>query len=87
VYLDTDSTCVINDPAGGRRIAVRKAGSNSTVVWNPWSVLTPGLADMDPEGWRSMVCVETANVDRNAITLGPGESHVMSFTAAVEELQ
>ena len=86
VYLDTDSTCVINDPAGRRKIVVRKAGSNSTVVWNPWSVLTPGLPDMEPEGWRRMVCVETANVDRNAIALGPGESHVMSFTASVEAL-
>ena len=85
VFLNTDSTCVINDPVWRRRIVVRKAGSDSTVVWNPWSELTPGLPDMDPEGWRRMVCVETANVDANAITLNPGESHVMSFTASVEE--
>jgi glucose-6-phosphate 1-epimerase len=83
VYLNTDSTCVIHDPGHSRRIVVRKAGSQSTVVWNPWSELSPGLPDMDPEGWRTMVCVETANVDANAITLAPGESHVMSFSTEV----
>lgn len=86
VFLDTDSTCTIDDPAGERRIIVQKAGSRSTVVWNPWSTLTPTFPDMDPEGWRTMVCVEAANVDCNVITLAPGESHTMSVNVAVEKL-
>ena len=86
VFLDTDSTCTIEDAAGRRRIVVQKSGSRSTVVWNPWSTLTPTLADMEPNGWQSMVCVETANVDRNAITLAPGESHMMRLNVAVEKI-
>lgn len=85
VFLDTTSTCTIDDPAGHRRIIVEKAGSHSTVVWNPWSTLAPTLPDMDPEGWLKMVCVETANVDKNAITLAPGATHTMSFKVSVEE--
>lgn len=86
VFLDTTSTCTIDDPAGHRRITVAKEGSHSTVVWNPWSTIAPTLPDMDPEGWLNMACVETANVDKNAITLAPGATHTMSFTASIEEL-
>lgn len=86
VFLDTDSTCTIEDPAGKRRIVVQKSGSRSTVVWNPWSTLTPSFPDMEPNGWQSMVCVETANLDRNAIRLAPGKSHTMSVNIAVEKL-
>jgi D-hexose-6-phosphate mutarotase len=87
VFLDTDSTCVIEDHAGQRHIAVHKSGSNSTVVWNPWSELAPALPDMDPEGWRQMLCVETANVDRNAITLEAGTTHTMSLAVSVHPMQ
>ncbi len=86
VFLDTTATCTIDDPAGARRIIIAKAGSHTTVVWNPWSTLASTLPDMDPEGWLHMTCVETANVDKNSVTLLPGTTHTMSFTASVEEL-
>ena len=84
VYLDTTATCVIDDAAGGRRIVVDKAGSQTTVVWNPWAEVAATLPDMDPEGWRGMLCVETANVGESAVTLGQGESHSMQATILVE---
>jgi glucose-6-phosphate 1-epimerase len=86
VFLDTEAACVIEDAAGARRIVVEKSGSRSTVVWNPWSTVAPTLPDMDPEGWRQMVCVEIANVGTNAVTLGAGESHTMALHVSVEKL-
>jgi glucose-6-phosphate 1-epimerase len=86
VFLDTEVACVIEDAAGARRIVVEKSGSRSTVVWNPWSTVTPTLPDMDPEGWRRMVCVEAANVGRNAVTLAAGESHTMGLRVSLETL-
>lgn len=80
IYLGTDATVVVDDPARERRISVRKAGSGSTVVWNPWAGKAGGMADLDD--WTSMVCVETANVRGDAVTLDPGESHAM--TAIIE---
>ena len=77
VYLATDATCRIDDPEGGRTLHIAKEHSQNTVVWNPWSELTAGLADMEPEGWHGMLCVETANVGAAAITLAPGEVHTM----------
>ncbi len=84
VHLNTIATCVIDDPAWQRRIVVEKSGSATTVVWNPWIEKTRTLADMAPEDWRGMLCVETANAGEDAVQLAPGASHRMSATIRVE---
>jgi glucose-6-phosphate 1-epimerase len=84
VYVDSASTCVIDDAAGGRRITVEKENSLTTIVWNPWAELTAKLADMEPEGWHGMLCVETANAGGNAVTLAPGAVHTMRAIVRVE---
>lgn len=87
VYLDTEATCIVEDPLLGRRLIVANGNSRSTVVWNPWTELTRGLKDMDPEGWQGMLCVETANAGPDARTLGPGETHTMRATLSVESVR
>jgi glucose-6-phosphate 1-epimerase len=84
VYLDTTATCVIDDDADKRNIVIEKTGSQTTVVWNPWAELAATLPDMEPGGWRTMLCVETANVGDSAITLAPGQTHTMRATISVE---
>jgi glucose-6-phosphate 1-epimerase len=84
VHLNTKSTCVVDDPVWNRRIIVEKSGSDSTVVWNPWFEKTAGMSDMEPEGWREMICVETANVADNAVRLQPNASHTLTALIRVE---
>ena len=84
VFLGTRTRCVVHDRALGRRLAVDKTGSASTVVWNPWSAKAAEIADLEPEDWRRMVCVETANAADDAVTLAPGARHVMTATIRVE---
>ena len=83
-YLNTTSPIVVDDPALHRRITVTKANSKTTVVWNPWS--SHGIADMSDDGWRHMLCVESANAADNAVKLQPHEAHVMETTFSVEAL-
>ena len=83
-YLNTTSPIVVDDPVLHRRITVTKANSNTTVVWNPWA--NAGLADMSAEGWRQMLCIESANVAEDAITIQPREAHVMETTLSTEAL-
>lgn len=71
-YLDTTSTVVIRDPVFGRDIRIEKSGSESTVVWNPWT--TQVLNDLGPGEYRGFVCVESGNVDRNRLRLWPGQT-------------
>lgn len=75
IYLDTDATCDIHDPALQRRIQVAKQGSRSTVVWNPWIDKARALADFGDDEYLGMVCVETANAAADAVTLAPGAEH------------
>jgi glucose-6-phosphate 1-epimerase len=84
VHLHTKAKCVVHDAGWERRIAIEKSGSASTVVWNPWAEKTLGLKDMDPDDWRGMVCVETANVADDAITLQPGATHTMRTIIRIE---
>ena len=84
VYTNTTTTCEADDPTWARRIEVSKTGSSSTIVWNPWTEKAKRMPDFGDEEWPGMLCVETANVRENAITLPPGQSHKM--TAAIRVL-
>jgi glucose-6-phosphate 1-epimerase len=84
-YLNTTVPVNIDDPVLKRRITVDKAKSKTTVVWNPWSALTATLPDMSPDCWLTMVCIETANVGPNAVTLAGGEHHTMEAHLFVQE--
>jgi glucose-6-phosphate 1-epimerase len=48
------------------------------VVWNPWSEKAAALKDLSAGEWKKFVCIETTNVAPFAVTLGPGESHIMT---------
>jgi len=85
-YLNTAATVTLDDPTLKRRITVAKANSLTTVVWNPWVEVSAKLPDMDPNGWRRMTCIETANAVENAITLAPRTAHTMEAHIRVEEL-
>lgn len=83
-YLNTTSPIVVDDPVLHRRINVAKSNSNTTVIWNPWA--DAGLADMSADGWRHMLCVESANAADNALTLRPHEAHVLETRISIEAL-
>lgn len=78
VYVDTDAVVRVEDPVLDRTLVVRKTGSRSTVVWNPWIDKSKTMSDFGDKEWPSMVCIETANVADNALTLDPGASHTMT---------
>ena len=84
VYLDTTATVTIEDPGWKRRVVVAKTGSASTVLWNPWIAKARAMPDFGDDEWPRMLCVETANVGDQAVTLAPGATHVMTATLSVE---
>lgn len=86
VYMDTHATCTIEDDRLQRRIVIRKSASESTVVWNPWRDRAEAMGDLGPEGWRHMLCVESANAMDNRVTVQPGETHSIVVEYSVENL-
>lgn len=86
VYLDTAAECRILDPGLRRAICVAKAGSRTTVVWNPWAAKAARLEDFGDHEYRSMVCVETANASPDLIQLPPGGEHCLRTDIRVEPI-
>lgn len=85
VYVDSESECVIEDPALRRRIHIAKSGSSTTVVWTPWQEKAAKLDDIG-EGWRRMLCVESANAAPNVVTVAPGTTHTLAVEYRTEPL-
>lgn len=86
IYQDTPDLICIVDPEWKRRIRIQTVGSKSSVVWNPWIEKTKTFSDMEADGWKGMVCVETANVMRDIVTLKPQDMHVMGVSIWAEPL-
>lgn len=78
VYINTADECVIHDDKLNRRIYIAKSGSMSTVVWTPWAEKANKMGDMgQPDGWREMLCVESANAIDNVVTVAAGTRHTL----------
>ncbi len=60
---------------GRRQLAIRQQGFDDAVLWNPGPARCAKLADMPPEGWSQMLCVEAATIGR-PVVLPAGESWV-----------
>jgi len=58
-----------------RQVVITQQGFDDAVIWNPGPERCAKLADMPPEGWSEMLCVEAANIGR-PVELQPGESWV-----------
>lgn len=78
VYINTAATCVIEDKKLNRRIHIAKSGGNATVVWTPWTEKANKMGDMgQPDGWREMLCVESANAIENVVKVKAGARHTL----------
>lgn len=86
IYLDTVGDCVIEDCSLKRRIIIRKCGSHSTVVWNPWQETAEKMGDLGKDGYKEMLCVESSNAAEDVVTIEPGKSHRLWVQYEVQDL-
>ncbi len=82
VYSDPSDTIALLD--GDSMVHLQQEGSNSLVVWNPWIEKSGQMADMSADGYRSMVCLETANARDDARILNPHDTHVLKAVISQE---
>lgn len=71
VYANAPRQLQLADGARVRRIT-HSDSLPDTVVWNPGKALCAQLADMPPDGWRHMLCVEAACIEQPVLLL-PGK--------------
>jgi len=70
VFHGVDGALAISD--GVKRIVIEREGFPDVVVWNPGEEKAAALADLEPGGWRRMLCVEPACIAQ-PVRLAPGE--------------
>lgn len=85
IFLNCNKTSIIVDRKLNRAIHVAGEGSNSIAVWNPWLDTASKMLDLGSDGWRSMVCVETANALENTTVIQPGQQHAMTAIYSVND--
>lgn len=69
IYFDVARPLQLDDAQ--RRLDITAEGFNDVVVWNPGAEKGAALADMPPEGFCHMLCVEAAVIG-TPVTLPPG---------------
>ena len=67
LYSQAPTQVVVREPE--RSMTVQATGFPDVVVWNPGPVRCAALVDMEPTGYRRMVCVEAAVVSKPAKVL------------------
>lgn len=83
IYLNTADENIIDDQQ--RKIVIKKQGSHSTVVWNPWQAVAEKMGDLGKDGYQRMLCVETANAADDSITIPPGGQHGLKAIYRLEK--
>lgn len=84
IYLDTDGKCQIEDLQQQRMIEITAESSRAIVVWNPWMAKAEKMGDMGKDGYRTMVCVESANALEHSVNVSPGKPHRLIAGYAVK---
>lgn len=82
VYEGASGHYRIVDEVQDRSILIASDDCRSAIVWNPWADKNTRLGDMGAEGWRRMLCVESGNTGRDAVTLAPGEEQAFTLRLA-----
>ena len=83
IYQDTSNTIKVLDENKRRILIIDRTGSNTAVVWNPWTEKAAGLGDLPNEAYQDFVCVEAANALNDVRILAPGAQHSLSTTIQV----
>ncbi|KFD18804.1 D-hexose-6-phosphate mutarotase [Tatumella ptyseos] len=68
IFTAADDCNVIDDPAGKRRLEIYHHHKSDVVTWNPGPALSCSMGDMANDGYKTMVCVETARISQPLVS-------------------
>jgi glucose-6-phosphate 1-epimerase len=70
IYFGAPPRLELAEPAG--RLAIESSGFPDAVVWNPGAARAASFGDLDTDGWRRFLCVESAVIG-TPVQLAPGQ--------------
>ncbi|MGE0115141.1 MAG: D-hexose-6-phosphate mutarotase [Steroidobacteraceae bacterium] len=72
IYFGASRPIQVREP-GQRAVECSATGFADAVIWNPGAVKAAALNDLEPEGYRHLLCVEAAAIEQS-VALLPGSS-------------
>lgn len=69
IYLTAPTEVMLRQP--GHSMSLLSTNFPDLVVWNPWVERCAAIADMPPDGFKRMLCVEPAVIEE-PVALAPG---------------
>lgn len=73
VYLNAPNELIVEDAGLNRSVTIAKNNLPDAVVWNPWQEKGASLADLESDGYKKFICVETGAIG-TPVKLLPGET-------------
>lgn len=71
IFADVTEPIVLHE-SEERRVVSSQRGFTDAVVWNPGAEIAKTMSDLEPEDYRSFLCVEAASVE-SPVVLAPRE--------------
>ena len=68
VYTEPEEYSLLRDDGWARTIEIHHYHHSDVVCWNPWAELSCSMKDMPNNGYKQMVCVETARINAPMIS-------------------
>lgn len=85
VFIQTDSSTVLQDASINRTIQIDKVNSQATCVWNPWIKKASSIEDLDDLEYKKFLCIEALNWREDLKLLAKGETHTLGQIISLEE--
>jgi glucose-6-phosphate 1-epimerase len=79
LYRQVPAHIQLRDAGWQRTLHLRTRNSASAVVWNPHVAKARRLSQFAPDAWRRMLCIETANVLDDSVSLAAGAGHSLEL--------
>ena len=80
------ASVLLRDLNQHRSVFVDKAGSRSTVVWNPWIEKSKAITDLPDRDYKEFLCIETANAGTDKPTVRPNRTHTLETVIGLRPL-
>jgi len=78
IYQKSATAIVLDDKGFNRQLTITNSGNDSEVVWNPWVAGAQAFGDMPDDGYKTMLCVESAITDQKGQTVEAGKTHTLT---------